>query len=77
MVTFHFTQKEPKMIGKTAIFTLVRDDNTPLNNGVIVKAKIKETIKRCKQHPRGAVIAEDSECTYMFNNTSLEGVELK
>tara|TARA_Y100000310_G_scaffold250772_1_gene257121 strand:- start:1462 stop:1689 length:228 start_codon:yes stop_codon:yes gene_type:complete len=74
MVTFHFSSEEPRMIGKTASFTLV--SNTQ-DEGILIKAKIKERIKKCKQHPRGAVIAEDSECTYTFNNSSLVGVKLK
>ena len=45
-------------IGKDVLFDL---------NGKPVEAKVKEIIQSCRQHPKGAVVAESGDYTYMFD----------
>lgn len=49
---------ESVRIGREVLFDL---------DGQHVEAKVKEIISACKQHPKGAVVAEDGEYVYMFD----------
>ena len=52
-------------IGREVLFDL---------DGKPVEAKVKEIIQSCRQHPRGAVVAESGEYTYVFDPS---GAKLK
>ena len=49
---------ESVRIGKEVLFDL---------DGKPVEAKVKEIIRSCRQHPRGAVVAESDDYTYVFD----------
>ena len=52
-------------IGREVLFDL---------DGKPVEAKVKEIIQSCRQHPRGAVVAESGDYTYVFDPS---GAKLK
>ena len=52
-------------IGREVLFDL---------DGKPIEAKVKEIIQSCRQHPRGAVVAESGEYTYVFDPS---GAKLK